>query len=450
MRNLLLCLLAAWFAMLAPPANWAPAALAAGDTVDLLVSKARVLDVPQKVVRVSVTDPGIADVTVFSKTGILVTGKKQGSTSVIVWTQSGRLDYDVIVHVDTSAIERTIRQAVHSDDLHATFANERLVLTGKVNHATLVSLAGKIAEGFGLGPVVNLVQATLPPQIQVDVQVVELVKTRGQDTGASWGSLRQKPSGEVVFLKDMMTFAETAGPPYGARNLLSFGQFDRLAAELRLLVSEGRARVLAEPKLVVVSGASASVLVGGEFPVPTAQQLGTVTVTWRDYGVKLHIFPQIIPDGRVSLRVRPEVSALDYTNAIKVGGFTLPSLRSRTAETLVVLGPGEGLGIGGLTQMVETQAIEKIPLLGDIPVLGALFSTTRVNREDTELAILVSPRVVSPAPDFKFPGPGGATGSLNPAPPPSPAKAPGPRPLPEPHAAPAAQVPDSKPPEARR
>lgn len=390
-------------------------ALPTSESVELKVAKARVLELPEKVIRVSIADPTIADVTVFSKTGILLGGKKTGSTSLFVWTTRGRMDFEVTVRLDTDALERTIRQAVHSEDIQATYANERLVLTGKVHHASLVSLAGKIAEGFAVGPVVNLVQATLPPQIQVDVQVVELVKSRGQDTGVSWGSLRVKPGGEVVFLKDLMTFTETAGPPFGGRNVLTFGQFDRVAAELKMLVADGRARVLAEPKLVVVSGASASVLVGGEFPVPITQTLGTVTVTWREYGVKLHIAPQVIPDGRINLRVKPEVSALDYTNAIKVGSYTLPSLRQRNAETFVVLGPGEGLGIGGLTQQVETETIEKFPLLGDIPILGALFSTTRRNREETELAILVSPRVVTPTKDFEFPRQS-TPGTLNPPP----------------------------------
>ncbi len=378
-------------------ALWAaPAQAGAVRPVHLEQAKGRVLEAPQRVVRISVTDPAIADVTLFSKTGLLVTGKKRGATSLIVWTEGGeRLEYDVSVSLDTRDLERALRRAVRSDDVHATYSQKRLILTGTVSHPWLARQAGRIAEGFSDAPIVNLVDVAAPPQVQVDVQVVELVRSTGQDTGVAWGALRQKAGGEAVFLKDLLTFSEAAEGPPGGRNILTFGQFDRLAAELRLLVSEGRARVLAEPRLVVVSGATASVLVGGEFPVPVSQQLGHVAVSWRGYGVKLDIAPQLAPDGRIDLHVRPEVSALDFSNAIRVGGYTLPSLRSRLAETQVVLGPGEGLGIGGLTQRVETETVEKLPLLGDIPILGALFSTTRRSSETTELAILVTPKLVA-------------------------------------------------------
>ncbi len=387
-------LLAATLSLAPLPAFGQPA----GDRVDLEVAKSRVLEISQKITRVSISDPTVADVTVLSRNGILVSGKKQGTASLIVWTaDKRRTEYDVSVKVDTVAIQTALQQALASEDVHAEYRNEKLVISGTVHHAALVARAGKVAEGLTAGPILNLVQATAVPTIQVEVQVSELVTSGGHDAGVSWGSIRMKPSGEWVFLKDLMTFAETGGPPFGAQNILSFGQFDRLAAEMKMLATEGKARVLAEPKLAVVSGASASVLVGGEFPVPTVQALGQIAVTWRGYGVKLEISPQILPDGRVSLKVRPEVSALDYNNSIKIADWTLPSLRTRTAETYVVMAPGEGLAIGGLTQETETTSVQKFPFLGDIPVLGALFSHNRMQKETTELLILVSPKLVNPS-----------------------------------------------------
>lgn len=386
-------LLAATLALVPLPAFAQPAT----EPVNLEVAKTRVLEVPQKITRVSISDPSIADVTVLSRNGILITGKRQGYASLIIWAAGRRIEYDVNITVDTASVQAALRRALATEEVFADYRNDKLVLTGFVHHASLVSQAGKVAEGLVSGPVVNLVQATAVPIIQVDVQVSELVSSGGHDAGVNWGSIRTKPSGEFVFLKDLMTFAETAGPPFGAQNLLSLGQFDRLAAELKMLATEGKARVLAEPKLVVVSGASASVLVGGEFPVPVVQSLGQIAVQWRGYGVKLEIGPTILPDGRVSLRVKPEVSALDYNNSIKIADWTLPSLRSRTADTHVVLAPGEGIAIGGLTQEVETTTIQKFPILGDIPVLGALFSHSRSQKEKTELAILVSPKLVLPS-----------------------------------------------------
>ncbi|MBM3271240.1 MAG: pilus assembly protein N-terminal domain-containing protein [Candidatus Sericytochromatia bacterium] len=385
--------------MLLPlPAVAAPAAAVPTNSsaaVEVDVAKAKVFEAYQKISRVSVADPTIADVTVFSRTGVLILGKRQGSTTVNVWTAGGsRIDYDVTVNVDTQLIRQSLMRALLTDEIRADMANDRLVISGRVSHPSQVELAGKIAEGFA-SKVVNLVQATPAPQIEVEVKVAELIKTNGHDAGVSWGSMRETKSGDILFRKDSMAFAETSGPPFGARNILSFGQFDRLAAELKLLATEGKARVLAEPKLVVTNGASASVLVGGEFPVPIAQQLGQVTVLWRGYGVKLEVGALINPDGRITMRVRPEVSQLDFNNAIKIAGFTLPSLRSRWTETQVVLAPGEALGISGLTQTTETEMVDKFPLLGDIPVLGYLFSTTRMQKEDTELTIFVSPKLVA-------------------------------------------------------
>lgn len=367
-------------------------------SIDVAVAKAEVIDLPQGVTQVSITDDSIADVVLANRTCLLVNGKKPGSTTLIVWVKGKRLKYDVNVRsgsVDLSRLRVMLGKVLGETDssgVKLDAVGERVVLMGRVPKPSQVDAAAKVAGGFAQN-VVNLLASETPPQVGVDVQVVEMRRARGNETGIDWGSLRITPTGDAVFMGQLMTFAETA-----ASSTMTFRQFDRLAAQLHLLVSEGHARVLAKPNLVTVSGGKASFLVGGQIPIPQIQQLGQVTVSWRDYGVKLDVEPLVREDGRIALKVKPEVSSLDYNNAVRVGGFTIPSLSTRQAETQVILRPGESLAIGGLIQETETQNVDKLPLLGDIPILGALFSSTQFQKDETELAILVTPRLAESEP----------------------------------------------------
>lgn len=372
-----------------------------GQNVKVDVAKSTVLDLPDRIVKVSIADPSIADVAVPTKQSLLINGKRSGMTSLIVWTTKARRQYELTVAgeplpnrqgVDLSLIKTALKRALrqNSDDLQVELVGNRVMLSGYVPEASLAERAGKVASGFAEN-VINLVQVQNADQVEVDVQVVELRREQGHDLGAKWGSLRIAPNGEAVFMGDLMTFAETS-----PGNTVTFRQFDRLAAQLQLMVREGHAKVLAKPKLVAANGGKASFLVGGEIPIPVSQQLGQVTITWKDYGVKLNVAPTARSDGRIAMRVAPEVSALDYTNAIKINGFLIPALTTRSAETDVILAPGEGLAIGGLLHNSEAQNVEKLPLLGDIPILGNLFKSTQFQKQETELTILVSPRLISP------------------------------------------------------
>ncbi len=370
-------------------------------SVDVQVAKSTILDMPQRIVKVSVADPSIADVAVPSKQSLIINGKRPGMTSLIVWTANSRHHYDLIVKNVSSAsrdatdlsLVKTAFQRVfgqEADDLKIDLAGSRMILSGHVSEASMSERAGKLAAGFAEN-VINLVQIQNTAQVEVDVQIVEMRRDQGHDLGVKWGSLRVDASGDALFMKDLMTFAEGS-----VANTVSFSQFDRLAAQLQLLVREGHAKILAKPKLVSASGGKASFLVGGQIPIPVSQQLGQVTIIWKDYGVKLSVAPTVRSDGRIALKVSPEVSALDYSNSIKINGFLIPALTTREAETEVILAPGEGLAIGGLIHNSEAQNMEKLPVLGDIPILGNLFKSTQFQKQETELTILVSPRLLSP------------------------------------------------------
>lgn len=368
----------------APPAQ---------DALTVSVGRSQVVTLSHDITKVSITDPAIADVAVLSKREVLVNGKHPGTTSFIVWTAGGRKPFDVLVRVDAALLKQTIAFATGARDISVEHVNDSIILAGNVAKTSQVEMACKIAAGFA-PKVINLLTAASVQQVQVDVHVLETARTSGHDMGVKFGSVHTTPNGEATFTGDLLTFGEVGGPPYGGRNLLTFGQLDKVAAQLKFLVSTGQARVLADPKLVAMSGGKATFLVGGEVPVPEAQQYGNVTVSWREYGVKLAVEPRVLEDGRIDLKVSPEVSTLDFTNGVRVGQFLIPALSSRKAATQVTLAPGQGLVIGGLIQNNMTENIEKFPFLGEIPVLGELFKSRRFARNETELQILVTPRVL--------------------------------------------------------
>ncbi len=357
------------------------------------VGRSHVIRVPDEITKVSITDPKTADVAVLSGHEVLVNGKRPGITSLIVWTRKGHRNYDVMVNVDTGLLQRTIAFVTGAHDIVVERVGDSIILAGKVANTSEIARAQKVAEGFA-PKVINLLQAAAVQQVEVDVDVIETEKTGGLNAGMHWGSAHTSPNGDTSFNPDYLTFGETGGPPFGGKNLLSFGQLDRVAAQLSFLVSTGRAKLLADPKLVAISGGKANFLVGGEVPVPEAQQFGNVTVTWREYGVKLNIEPTVLPDGRVDLKVNPEVSTLDFADGVRVGQFLIPALSSRKAGTEVILKPGQGLIIGGLLQHNTTENVQKFPFLGDIPILGELFKSRQYQKNETELQILVTPKLV--------------------------------------------------------
>lgn len=375
------------------PSVSAPAPAPAIHQLSVSVGKSQVVSLPANITKVSITDPRTADVAVLSKREVLVNGKRPGVTSLIVWTRKGRKEFDVMVDVDTGMLQQTIQYVTGAKDVTVERVGDAVILAGKVPESSDIDRAQKVAEAFA-PKVINLLQAGAVQQVEVDVDVIETDKTGGGSVGVQWGSAHTPPNGDTTFSQNYLTFGETGGPPYGGKNLLSFGQLDRVAAQLNFLISHGKAKLLADPKLVAVSGGKANFLVGGEVPVPEAQQYGNVTVTWREYGVKLDIEPTVLADGRIDLKVNPEVSTLDYANGVKVGQFLIPALSSRKAGTEVQLEPGQGLIIGGLLQHNTTEDVSQLPLLGDIPILGELFKSHSFQKNETELQILVTPKLL--------------------------------------------------------
>lgn len=378
------------FSVAAPPVVAAPAE--ATRTLPLAVGKSTVLATPGKVQRVSVTDPSIADVVVMSKNEVLLNGKVAGSTNVIVWTDKERRIYNVVVRTDADALQALLRTALRTDSVQAEVVGKAVVLRGKVASPDLYNAASEIAAGMA-EKVINLIETDKAPQIEVEAQIIEINRNDLKRLGLKYGELvpDQKSNanepGSMIFRPDQMTAGET-------KQGMSFGR-SRIGVTVEAMVRDGVAKVLAAPKMVTASGGKAEILVGGEVPVPVQQALGMTTIMWKDFGVKLAIEPALQREGRMRLKVASEVSSLDYANAVRINDTQVPALQSRKAGTDLLLRTGESLVIGGLYQASENNSVEKVPLLGDIPILGELFKSRRFQRQESELRIIVTPRLVA-------------------------------------------------------
>jgi pilus assembly protein CpaC len=380
--------------------------------------------------RVAVSDPRVAGVVPVSAREVLVTARAPGRATVYVWDAGGLVVYAVEVRpgddpfrdlrralaallpdadltvtefhgtpsaaapVPTPAAGLAAHPAPASNDpppLPVSPGSRGVVLSGSVETQMDRSKAEQVARAFVPG-VVNLLTVRHPVQFSLQVEVVELTRNAQEALGITWGGGQQTPGSPPALNGGVYNFQILTAPGLSATGL------DVLIAQLEALSQRGQARLLARPGLVVLAGRTASLLLGGQVPVPVAGENGTVTIEYKDFGVILTARPEYEADGRVFLQITPEVSTLDFTDAIKVSGFLIPALRVRRAQTMVAMRPGETLVLGGLLQRDDVEMVQKIPLLGDLPIIGALFRSRSFQRQESDLMILVTPQIVESPP----------------------------------------------------
>ena len=363
---------------------------------------------------VFVANDQIADVQVRSSTQLYVFGKTSGETTVYATGPNGRVVYAANVRVGTNAgsVGEMLRLAMPEASIKATPMNNLVLLTGTVASPTDVEEAQRLVQAYvGEGTqVVSRIRSATPLQVSLKVKIAEvsrsLVKqigvnllTRdgtsgfqfgiGQGNAGTFGSPATEDSPAVPKSFNIGTTGTTLGL---AGKLLGLD----ILSTLNLSEADGLVTTLAEPTLTALSGETASFLAGGEFPIPVSQSLGSVTIEYKQYGVGLAFTPIVLADGRISMRVRPEVSELSNEGSITLNGFEVPALTTRRAETTVELGSGQSFMIAGLLRNANTNNVEKAPFLGDLPILGALFRSTKYRRAETELVIVVTPYLVRP------------------------------------------------------
>jgi pilus assembly protein CpaC len=360
-----------------------------------------------------VANDSIADVQVRSSRQLYVFGKGRGETTVYATDKSGRVVYAANVRVGTniSSVDEMLHLAMPEAAIQATPMNGLVLLTGTVASPTDVEEASRLVQAYvGEGTqVVSRLRSATPLQVNLKVRIAEVNRsllkqfgvnlltsdsTGGFQFGIAQGQGIQLPTvGEDGAVTPAKVIRNTIGSTLMGSGKL-FG-IDILGS-LDLAEVDGLVTTLAEPNLTALSGETASFLAGGEFPVPISQALGSVTIEYKQYGVGLAFTPIVLADGRISMRVRPEVSELSTEGSIRLNGFDVPALTTRRAETTVELGSGQSFMIAGLLRNVSTNNIDKAPFLGDLPILGLLFRSTRYRRQETELVIVVTPYLVRP------------------------------------------------------
>jgi pilus assembly protein CpaC len=350
---------------------------------------------PGPVQRVSIGDPEIADAIVVSPDEVLVNGLALGSTTLIIWDQANvRQTYTVEVTIDVGALQRTVQRLYPGENVRVSASGSVVILSGSVSEAAMARRIRELAEASGAIVVNNLVQPG-PRQIMLQVRIAEVSRNVLREFNSRLISLNPDQLGGQGDWT-----AETVSD--GLLRLLLVDPSASVEALFRALRTTGEVRTLAEPNLIAVEGSSASFLAGGEFPFPVVQQASTASgnaalaIEWREFGVRLDFTPTVTETGNIRLRVHPEVSSLDFSTGLTVGGVAVPALLTRRAETEVELGDGQTFAIAGLLDNNTLDSVTRIPLLGDLPVIGALFRSRARRQNRTELLVLVTPRLVTP------------------------------------------------------
>lgn len=385
------------------------------------VNKSQVLRSDRPYTRALIGNPEIADVLPLTNQSLYVLGKKAGTTSLTLYDRGNMLIavVDVVVGPDVTSVKRQLSELLPTSDVGARISNDSIVLEGIVPNGPAADRAVQIAETYAPGKVVNLLSVGSSQQVMLEVRFSEVKRSTlkqigagffvgsdsGKFNGAVGGNASLTPGPNGVGELGLGAISESFG--ILTRSFRAFGA--NFEAAFDALERQGAVTTLAEPTLVALSGETASFLAGGEFPVPVAQSSAggagsgagggvssAITVQWKPFGVSLAFTPTVLADGLINLLVEPEVSSIDPTASIVVNNLTIPGLQTRRAKTMVELRDGETFMMAGLIRRDFSDTVRQFPVLGSIPIIGSLFRSTGFNREETELVILVTPRLVRP------------------------------------------------------
>lgn len=396
-----------------------------GPPLRLDVGKGTLIELDHNADTVFVADPAIADVRVKTPRLIYLFGKAPGDTSLyaVDGNQHVMLSRPVEVQRDVGQIQAALSQLIPNGKVGVRAVNASLVLSGSVNSSVEAEELLRVARSFvdNDKQIIDRVTVDAPNQVNLRVRVAEVQHNVVKELGINWDAITYPGSfafGIATGLPVLNSLLPTH-PSLGATSLLTRNAgiagtttdsgilgVNTARANINGIIDalnqNGLVHILAEPNLTAMSGQTASFLAGGEFPILVPSGPQQVTVQFKQYGVRLTFTPVVLAGGRISLRVRPEVSALSATGAVQFQGYTIPALTTRRAETTVELGSGQTFAIGGLLQSDITNTINKVPALGDLPVLGPLFRSTQFQHNESELIILVTPYLVHPVSDARL------------------------------------------------
>ena len=375
--------------------------------IGLTAGRSTVLTIDFDVTRLALTNPAVADATVVEPREILIDGKAPGTVTMILWGAERRMQYDVVVDPPVTGLQQQLRNLFPGEDLTVIEQGEATVLSGRVSSTAVMLKAAEIAQiTSSKTKIVNLLQVPgggQSDQVLLQVRFAEVSRQALMDAGIN---IFTGPAGYKDWL--VRVTPNSAAPTFATipadvltlgdlLNIFAFNTKYNLGALMRALQSKGLLQSLAEPNLVAYNGQEASFLAGGEIPIPVVQggNIGAVSIQYKEFGVRLNFRPTIAGD-LIRLRVRPEVSNIDFANGITLAGFRIPALSTRRAETEIELRDGQSFAIAGLMNNISQDARNQIPGLGSLPIIGLLFKNMSTRKERTELMVLVTPHLVRP------------------------------------------------------
>ena len=391
----------------------------ASQKLPVTVGKSIIVESADVVKRVSVAAPDIADTVILTSRQIYVTGKASGVTTLTLWSEGNRISavFDVEVIPDVAALKEKIHQMFPGEEgVKAVATHDSISLSGTVSGTGNLTQIVKLAEAYapldkvsGKPKVLSLLEVGGVQQVMLEVRVSEMSRSLLRRLGVNFHYISNGGNNFGISLLNNLTAA--AIPALGASTITSAvtqnvdyifrfaGANATWTTFIDALKENGLTKILAEPTLITLSGRSASFLAGGEYPIPVPQNSGgstTITIEYKTFGVGLNFTPTVLGNGKISMMVNPEVSELDFTRAVSLQGYIIPSLNTRRVSTVIELGDGQSFAVAGLLKDDLREVVTKFPVLGDIPVLGALFRSSSYQKSETELVIIVTPHLVKP------------------------------------------------------
>jgi len=385
----------------------------------LTVGRSLVMDFPADIARISTSTPEVVDAVAVSLREVLLNGKGQGASTVVVWTKPGdRHFYTVSVEANLESIQNLVKETFPGLDIRVHAARDSVSLVGQVPSKEVSERATALVTPLAKAVVNNLQVVSPGPDKQIVLRVkfaelnrsasksfgVNLLSTGFLNTPGTTGTgqfgVGQKPIELAGGIPGRIEGTTSKFTITDALNVFAFRPDLNLSAFVRALQAQHLLQILAEPNLVTTNGKQASFLVGGEFPMPVVQggaNIGAVTVVFKEFGIRLSFEPLLTEHNTIKMHVKPEVSTIDLANAVVLSGFTIPALASRRMETHLELGVGQSFLIAGLLDERVTESLFRIPGLSHIPILGALFRSRQENKASTELIVMVTPEVTTPA-----------------------------------------------------
>jgi len=393
-----------------------PAEATGAAPLRVMVGKSLLINTSERLKRVSVTDPAVADIDVVTPTQILVHGRSAGEVSLLIWDEAERSrSFDLRVDVDVTAAAEEEKSVFPDEQIIVTPSRSAIVLSGHVSDESVAKRAEAIATAYSKN-VVNVLTfgPTGAQEVLLEVKFAEVDRSATTQLGlnvfstGAGNTIGTVTTGQYGGFP-VQTITDSTGNTSGnittnetisdVLNLFLFNPSIHLGAVIKALEQKSLLQILAEPNLIAVNGKEASFLAGGEFPFPIVQPgqgFTAVTIQFKEFGVKLRFKPVIMPNGNIHLNVTPEVSTLDFADALTVSGFTVPALSTRRAETEFEIQDGQSFVIAGLMDNRVTNIMNKVPGLGDIPILGAFFRSKSLQKSNAELMVLCTVRKISP------------------------------------------------------